>query len=240
MRSVQVRTYGELLDFADGLRATVEFELPVGLRDLVQSIGIPHVEVGAVTVDGEPAPWDRRIEGGEEILVESRYPLSQAPADLRFVADVHLSRLARDLRLFGFDTIWDPELDDPDLVEVSLVEQRFLLTRDLGLLMRGRLRDGTYVRATERRAQLIEVLQRFALRQVVAPFTRCLECSGLIEDLSRDQAIPQIPESVAARHDRFSTCHDCGRVYWPGSHHDRMARFVREVADELAGEVHAG
>lgn len=234
MRSVQVQISGPLRDFADGSStANVEFELPVGLRDLIQSTGIPHVEVGAVTVDGELADWSRRIDGGEEILLQSRYPLTHPPADPRFVADVHLARLARDLRLFGFDAIWDSELDDPDLVEVSLADHRILLTRDLGLLMRSRLREGTYVRATEHRAQLMEVLRRFELRSVLAPFTRCLECNGLIAEIPKGEATQRVPESVAARHDRFTTCRDCRRVYWPGSHHDRLARIVQDVSAVL-------
>jgi uncharacterized protein with PIN domain len=212
---------------------TVEFELPVGLRDLVQSTGIPHVEVGSITVDAEPAEWDRRIEGGEEIHLEARYPLNDPPADPRFVADVHLARLARHLRLFGFDTVWDPDLDDPDLVEVSVAERRTLLTRDLGLLMRNRLTKGTFVRAIDPREQLIEILERFALRTVLAPFTRCLECNGLLEDMPKDAATPRVPVPVAVRHDRFTTCQDCDRIYWPGSHHARMATLVRQITAGL-------
>jgi uncharacterized protein with PIN domain len=241
MRTARFWLSGDLRYFEarDGGSA-VPFELPVGLRDLVQSVGIPHVEVGSVSVDGEPAEWDQRIDDGAVIEVHSRYPLSSPPEEPKFVTDVHLARLARYLRLFGFDVVWDPDLDDPDLVGISLAEHRFLLTRDLGLLMRGRLRDGTYVRATDPREQILEILERFALRTVIAPFTRCLACNGLLEELPNSEAASRVPESVAKRHDRFTTCRDCGRVYWPGSHHDRMARIVQEVVASLTDEPHPG
>ncbi len=222
--------------FPDSAVVAAEFELPVGLRDLIQSIGIPHVEVGEVTVDGETAGWDRRIDDGAVIVLRSRYPLATPPIHPRFVADVHLARLARHLRLFGFDTVWDDSLDDPALVECSVEQHRFLLTRDLGLLMRGRLRDGTYVRSIDPGDQLVEVLGRFALRDSIRPFTRCLACNGVIQPADDEAVGRRVPESVRNRHDRFTTCPDCGRVYWPGTHHERMTRLVEEVIGRLNAE----
>jgi uncharacterized protein with PIN domain len=219
-----------------GDACSAEFELPVGLRDLIQSVGIPHVEVGEVTVDGEMAGWGRRIDDGAVIVLRSRYPLAAPPIHPRFVADVHLARLARHLRLLGFDTVWDESLDDPALVECSVEQHRFLLTRDLGLLMRRRLRDGSYVRSIHPRDQLVEVLGRFALRDSIRPFTRCLACNGVIEVVTDSAVRERVPESVRSRHDRLTTCSDCGRVYWPGTHHERMTRLVEEVIGRLNAE----
>ncbi len=233
MRSASLAIDRDLSAFAGGqecfLPATVTFELPVGLRDLIQSVGIPHVEVGEVTVDGKRAGWEHRVDDGAVIEVRSRYPLAAPPEDPRFVADVHLARLARHLRLFGFDTAWDEALDDPALVECSLAEGRFLLTRDLGLLMRGRLRDASYIRSIHPRDQLVEVLRRFALRDGIRPFTRCLSCNGVIQPADGALVGRRVPESVRNRHNRFTSCAECGRVFWAGSHYRRMAHLVAEV-----------
>jgi uncharacterized protein len=103
------------------------------------------------------------------------------PLALRFVLDVHLGRLAELLRLVGFDTPYANNLDDEDLAALAVSGPRWLLTRDRGLLMRRESTHGYLVRATDPRRQLAEVARRFALADVLAPFTRCARCNGLLE-----------------------------------------------------------
>lgn len=207
----------------------VEFELPTGLRDVIQSSGIPHVELGRVTVNGKPADWSARVDDGDMIEAWSRYPLAQPAPEPRFVLDVHLGRLAHYLRLFGFDTAHRSDAADPELVEQSVAESRILLTRDRGLLMRGTLAAGSFVRATDRHEQITEVLDRFALRAVTAPLTRCLACNGSLQQLSTTEAAPLVPASVAEAHTEFTTCPGCGRVFWKGSHYRRLLAIIDQA-----------
>jgi uncharacterized protein with PIN domain len=207
----------------------VEFELPVGLRDLVQSVGVPHVEVEAVTVDGEPSAWTRVIDDGCRIDGEARYPLAAPPARVGFLLDAHLGRLAGYLRLLGLDASDDPAADDPELVERSVAEERILLTRDKALLRHGGLRDGTFVRAVDPVQQASEVVDRFALRAILGPFTRCMACNTLLEAISSSRAAPHVPASVIQRHDRYMRCPGCNRVYWEGSHHRRLTALVERI-----------
>lgn len=205
----------------------VSFELPVGLRDIVQSLGVPHVEVGGVTVDGQSARWDRLIDGGETIEVRPRYPLDHPPEPPEFLLDVHLGRLARNLRLLGVDAEHDPEAGDPELAAAARRTGRILLTRDRGLLMRAEVPRGSYVRSTDPVEQTVEVVGRFRLRGVLAPFTRCLLCNVELAGAGLDH--PGIPDRVRARETSFRQCPSCDRVYWEGTHTDRLRDLVDEV-----------
>lgn len=225
--------HGALGDFLPRARRDVAFdlafELPVGLRDLIQSTGVPHVEVDRIEINGAAADWSRVVDDGARVEVHPRYPLEAAPAKPRFLLDAHLGKLTGYLRLVGFDSAHDPEVDDPALVEWSLDEDRWLLTRDRGLLMHGSLRCGSYVREIEPVSQAVEVVRRFALRSVAAPFTRCMACNGVLGSAGPNDVAGRVPAGVAARHSEFRRCPDCERVYWEGSHHRRLRTLVREI-----------
>jgi uncharacterized protein with PIN domain len=221
---------GALADFLPRERRgdtfEVLFELPPGLRDLVQSVGVPHVEVGTTTVDGEPAAWSRRVDDGAVVEAHPRYPLSEAPDCARFLADAHLGRLTAYLRLAGIDVLHDPALDDPALVSCSVDEERILLTRDRQLLMIAALQRGSYVRSTDPPRQAVEVVRRFALSSHLLPFTRCMVCNCELEQITAAEAGGRVPPAVLTSHDAFRRCPGCERVYWEGSHHARLQRLV--------------
>ena len=183
-----------------------------------------------MTVDGEGAGWGRRISGGERIVAEPRYPLPDPLLDPRFVLDGHLGTLARDLRLLGFDTWYESTVDDEELVAVSLGEDRVLLTRDHGLLMRSALRAASYIRATDPDAQTLEVLDRFRLGAVVTPFRRCLACNGSLVDATAAHVAAAVDPAIAARFQSFRRCPECARVYWEGTHYEHLARRVAALA----------
>jgi uncharacterized protein with PIN domain len=149
--------------------------------------------------------------------------------DPRFVADGHLGKLARHLRMAGFDTLWSSEWDDDEIVDISTVQKRTILTRDKGMLRRGEVDRGYFVRATESEAQLDEVVRALQLEGLLAPFTRCRECNTLLEDVERESVLDRLPEKVRALYTRFRHCRGCGRVYWEGSHYERMRGLLDRV-----------
>lgn len=228
MRTATIELHGALVDFTTP-ETEVAFELPLGLRDLIQSLGVPHVEVAAVIVDGEQALWSRRISGGECIVAEPRYPLSMPLPDPRFVLDGHLGILARDLRLLGFDTWYQRTVDDAELVSVSVGEGRVLLTRDRELLMRSALEAASYVRAVDPEEQIVEVLGRFHLGNAVRPFRRCLACNGRLAAATSAQVVADVDPNIAARFQSFRRCSNCGRMYWEGTHYEHLARRVESL-----------
>jgi uncharacterized protein with PIN domain len=225
--------HGALGDFLPPERREVEFgiafELPAGLRDLIQSTGVPHVEVDRVLVGGEEAGWDRVVDDGDRIEAFPRYPLAEPPGDPRFLLDVHLGRLARSLRLAGLDTVHHRDAADPALVAASVEEGRILLTRDRGLLMHAALRSGSFVRATDPVEQAVEVVGRFALRDALAPFSRCTVCNHLLVEVPKQAAAGRVPDAVLEAHDEFRRCPGCNRLYWRGSHQTRLEALIRRM-----------
>lgn len=240
---VETRFYAELNDLLPrdrrGLAFTVEVAPGTTVKDLAESLGVPHTEIDVILVNDEPVGLAHRIGDGdrvsvypmfETIDVTSLVPLRPAPLDPpRFALDVHLGKLARGLRLLGFDTRWNSHASDEELVQTALGEHRILLTRDRGLLKRSAVTHGYLVRETAWRAQTQEVLRRFDLFEAIEPFRRCLECNGQLEPVAKADVEDQLSARTRREYDEFRRCLGCGRIYWRGSHFDRL----RTVVDDL-------
>jgi len=238
--SVEVRCYEELNGFLPPQLRKRPFPRPLHrgqtVKNLVESLGIPHTEVDLVLVNGQSVDFRHRLADGDRVSV---YPVFEAldistftrvrPRPLRtvcFVLDVHLGRLARLLRLAGFDSLYANDLDDRGLSRISRREGRILLTRDRGLLMRAEVTHGYCLRSPDPPAQLAEVIARFDLARSLSPFTLCLVCNRLLQALPRRRARELVPPRVARRYRRFRACPACGRVYWRGSHWENMRRYL--------------
>jgi uncharacterized protein with PIN domain len=163
-------------------------------------------------------------------------PLSRVRAEplrnLRFVLDVHLGRLAAYLRMAGLDALYRNYASDPELARIVRCDRRVLLTRDRYLLMRTEVDRGYWVRSTEPRHQLLEILKRFDLSRALQPFTRCMECNSILRPVAREAVLARLPAG-AARHESFHRCEQCGRIYWQGSHHARMSRLLEWITANL-------
>jgi hypothetical protein len=145
---------------------------------------------------------------------------------VRFVADGHVAALARYLRLLGFDTLCDQGWDDPRLAAIAAGEGRVLLTRDRGLLKRRAVEHGVLVGSDDPEAQLVEVVRRLGLAGRIRPFSRCMRCNGLLDDVGKDEVAAQLEPASRAHVDRFRRCRTCGQVYWQGSHHPHLVELV--------------
>lgn len=244
---VEVRAYAELNDFlAPEIRgATVRrpFRPHQTVKDVLEAMGIPHTEIDLILVNGEPADFDHRPTAGDRIAA---YPMFEAldvgsttrlrPVPLReprFVVDVNLGRLARLLRVLGFDVWWSSDADDATLAHVSLDEQRILLTRDRGLLKRRAITHGLFVHSQDPEEQTLEVIRRLDLRQRLAPLTRCLQCNGKLAAVAKHEVIDQLEPLTRQYYEEFSRCAECGRIYWAGSHHARLVGLVERLRRQL-------
>jgi uncharacterized protein len=217
----------------------VTFDVPRAVKDAIESCGVPHTEVALVLVDGTSVGFEHRLTGGEHVAVYphfSRIPVKAVskvePEPLpapRFVADVHLGRLAEKLRLLGFDTLYRNDYDDDELVRISVADARWLLTRDRGLLMRSAVTHGYLLRSDDPTEQVVEVLRRFDLAADAQPFRRCARCNGLIEPVDKAEVIHLLERGTRERHDEFTRCGGCGQVYWGGSHMGSLDPYVDEV-----------
>lgn len=240
---VELRFYAELGDLLAperrGSPVVFRFDVAPTVKDAIESLGVPHTEVDVVLADGEPVGWDHRLVDGERIAV---YPVFEAldvgpigrlrPEPLReprFVVDVHLATLARDLRLLGFDTLYGNDWDDDRLARLSVDEHRTLLTRDRGLLKRRAITHGVLVRAEDPDDQVVEVLHRLQLHDRTRPFTRCLACNAVPDEVDTAAVADRVPADVARSQPRVRVCPGCRRIYWRGSHSDRLAARVAAI-----------
>jgi uncharacterized protein with PIN domain len=181
--------------------------------------------------------WGDRIAAYpmfEALDIGSTAQLRPVPLrDPRFVIDVNLGRLARLLRVLGFDVWWSSDADDQTLADVSLGQQRILLTRDRGLLKRRAITHGLFVRSDHPEEQTLDVIRRLDLAQRLAPFTRCVRCNGRLVAVTKDEVIDHLEPLTRRYYEDFSRCTECGRIYWPGSHSARLVSFVEGLRDQL-------
>jgi uncharacterized protein with PIN domain len=242
MRRATFRFYAELNDFlppGDRHREVVRsFPDSPSVKDQIEACGVPHTEVDLVLVNGRSVGFDHHLSDGDRVSV---YPVFEALdvtplvhlrpkplREIRFVLDTHLGKLARRLRLLGFDAIWRRDATDAELVSLSLSERSILLTRDRGLLKRREITHAAAVRATDPRRQLLEIVERFDLARSAAPFTRCLACNGGLVSVPKENVLDRIPPETRLHYDEFKTCTSCARVFWWGPH----ARRLREIVEE--------
>jgi uncharacterized protein len=243
MKRVEVRFYAQLNDFLlpsqQARQLTWNFEVPGSVKDMIESLGVPHTEVDLILANGEPVDFDHRLQDGDKIAVYpafrsldlspvthlQRHPL-RSP---QFIADTHLGRLAAYLRMLGFDTLYSNGYQDEELAKRSAREERILLTRDTGLLMRTIVGRGYYLRAIHPAKQVLEVLERFDLTPLLKPFSRCMHCNALLQATSKEAVSDRLLPETKQYYDEFFICPDCDRIYWKGSHYQRMQRFIESL-----------
>jgi uncharacterized protein with PIN domain len=218
------------------------FLVPASVKDAIESFGVPHTEVDLVLVNAESSSFSRLILDGDRVAV---YPVFEGlditpllrlrPLPLReprFVLDVHLGRLAAYLRMLGLDAAYRNCAADPELVRQSIDERRILLTRDRGLLKHSALTHGYWLRETASRQQLAEVVRRFDLAHHIQPFTRCMACNEPLRVAVREDVRGRVPPRIADIQHEFLQCPGCRRVYWRGTHYERMCRWIEELIND--------
>jgi uncharacterized protein with PIN domain len=197
------------------------------LKHLIESLGVPHTEVGQALVDGQPVNLAHITQDGEQVEVWPATP--GCPIEPRFLLDSHLGKLTAHLRMLGFDCQYRNDYEDAELVELAEKQNRILLTRDRRLLMRKVVRYGYCPRSLEPDQQLVEVVRRFDLRDKLQPFHRCLRCNAPLESVSKEAVLERLEPLTKKYFDEFAICRDCDQVYWKGSHYERMQRLIRRV-----------
>lgn len=242
--SFTIRFYEELNDFLHYSRKKKAFNFILTgkrtIKDIIESLGIPHTEVDLILANQKPVQFDYHPVKDDFISV---YPVFEAidisrinllrPKPLRetkFVLDVHLGTLAKYLRLLGFDTFYRNNLEDSEIIDLSVTGQRIILTRDLFILKNGKVTHGYFVRETNPKKQILEIIRRFDLNDQFNPFTRCLECNGIISAVAKSEIEMDIRENTRKAFQEFYQCRICKKVYWKGSHYEKMMKVVENLS----------
>jgi len=246
MHKVYLRFYEELNDFLPEERRKKQFAHQfidrTSIKDLIESLGVPHTEVDLILVNSKSVDFKYLINDEDDISV---YPIFESfdisnvqhlrPKPLRnpkFVADVHLGRLTRYLRMMGLDVLYENIFDDDEIVLISLNEKRAILTKDRGILKRNGVTHGYFVRSTIVEVQAKEVIKRFDLQKEIKEFTRCIECNDLLKPVEKETIIHQLPPKVATTQNEFYGCPSCKKTYWKGTHYQRMLSFIKRLRSE--------
>ena len=210
-----------------------------GVKDPIETMGIPHTEVDVVLANGRSVGFDYQLAHGDTIAVyppDSAIPavplvrlspILTAPA--RFVLDVHLGSLARRMRLLGFDTLYRNDFADAELLRLSLEQGRILLTRDLGILKHRRLVFGALVRSDYVNEQVQQILTRYRLFDQIRPWLRCMACNGLVEPVAKGEILHRLEPLTRRYYDEFRRCTACRRLYWRGSHHEKIEKWLASM-----------
>ena len=216
-------------------RSAVRTDGSSSLGHVVESLGVPLTEVGALLVDGRPVgnahvPADR-----EQVSVLGVERPQRLPGPARFLPDVHLGTLARRLRLLGVDAAYENlDIGDPALATRSAAEQRVMLSRDRGLLRRREIWAGAYVYSHRPEEQLKDVLSRFA--PPLDPWTRCTACNGVLRAADKESLHDRLHDGTQRSFDAYAQCDDCGQVYWRGAHHAHLEEIVAQALRGQPGE----
>ena len=240
---IYIRFYEELNDFIpEGnkkKRFLHKFTDRTSVKDLIESLRVPHTEVDLILVNNKSVGFDYIINDGDDISV---YPVFESldisdiqhlrPKPLRepkFVADVHLGSLTKYLRMIGLDVLYRNDFNDDEIVRISLNEKRVILTKDRGILKRNEVTHGYWLRSTKVKEQAIEVLKRFDLKNQINEFSRCIECNQLLTPVPKEKIINELPEKVAYTQNEFYRCKSCKKIFWKGTHYHEMLSFIQSV-----------
>lgn len=251
MARAQLRFYEELNDYLPPERRrrtfAADFDTTCPVRHLIETHGVPHTEIEIILINGVSVGLEAAVHDGDRVSVYPMFealdvsPLlrlrPQALRESRFFADAQLGRLARYLRLLGFDTLYENALDDADLVYRAVKDRRIILSRDRALLMHRGVRHGCHIRQVDPMEQLTHVVRRCDLVQSCRPFTRCMECNDQIRSVKKQQVVAMLEPETAAGFDEFWQCPGCNRIYWKGSHYARLQKLVSTVLAQACRRV---
>lgn len=246
IRTSYFRFYEELNDFLPKQFKKEIFPFTFcgtpSVKNIIETIGVPHPEVDLILVNGDSVGFEYLLSGDEQVSV---YPVFESfditpviklrPKPLRkirFIVDVNLGKLAKKLRLLGFDTLYRNDLDDDDIVKLSVSEKRIILTRDIGILKCGTVTHGTWIRNDDPAVQLFEVIERLQLKSLFNPFSRCSQCNGLLNSVKKEKLKGRIPPDTFYYYDTFWECRDCNHIYWEGSHFEKITDWIKELKGE--------
>jgi hypothetical protein len=243
MGLVNIEFLDELNDFLPQRKRdqllSCEFNGNPSIKHLIESFGIPHPEVGLILVNERSVDFSYQVQPGDEALI---YPASpdfdrlsglflegNLTIEPRFILDNHLGKLATYLRILGFDANYHNDYQDDELAKVTVDEDRILLTRDRQLLMRKTIHYGYWVRSLLPEEQIVEIIRRFALPDLITPFRRCLRCNIPLEPVEKNSILHRLEPLTNKYFREFHACPTCDRIYWKGSHYDRMVKLIARV-----------
>jgi len=241
----EFRFYAELNDFLPPVqrKRTIQYRFSghPGIKDPIEVFGVPHTEVELIIVNAESVGFNYQLQTGDRVAVYPVFKSLDTPPLLRlrekiapkprFVLDVNLGKLAKFMRLLGFDSLYRNDFKDKEVVNIAVTEHRIVLTRDRRLLFAKNISYGYWVRAVNVESQVVEVLRRFDLHSSIHAFVRCLVCNGELVPVAKADILDRLEPKTRLYYELFHHCVDCRRIYWEGSHMEGMRRHLADYSN---------
>jgi uncharacterized protein with PIN domain len=238
--AVELNFHSDLPRFLKSKKSRVGRELNerTSVKDVIEACGVPHTEVDLILINDQLTGFENVLTQDAVVDVygldsdrvtffpENRLQVRQIR---KFVADGHLGKLVRDLRLLGIDVTYDRDAQDRQLVETAQKEERALLTRDRRLLMHSAVRHGYYPRSQQPFEQATEVLRRFDLSAAIRPFSRCIRCNQPLQPVAKAKVLDRLEPLTKIYYEQFHNCSGCGQIYWSGSHFDKLRDRIEKL-----------
>ena len=245
--SAVFRFYEELNDFLPSRHKkqykVFFFKGTPSIKDAIEAQNVPHTEVDLILVNGNPADFNYKLQSGDRVSI---YPVFESfdigPVkrctgeplrETKFILDVHLGKLAKLLRMTGFDTLYRNDFEDNEIIKEAMAQNRIILTRDRGILKNSLVKKGYYIRSQKPKEQLKEVINRFQLHSAIRFLCRCIACNSIIQEVEKKDVRKNLKRGTMIHFEKFFKCDSCGRIYWEGSHYDRMVNYYKELRSEL-------
>lgn len=238
--------------FHVGVRDLLRVEAPDGrvvypltrrssIKDIIEALGVPHVEVGRIVAEGREHDFHLIPEVGDRLEI---YPFTRDVSiltptllrsepftnDVLFLADSTVLRLARNLRMAGVDTEIAPNGGLREIAGAAGRMQRIILTRNRDLLKIGTVVFGQLLRSEDHLVQLAEVIDRYDMLTRLRPFSRCLHCNSILAHVAKEEILALLLPLTRKYYHDFKRCMVCRRIYWRGSHHQRMLEMLRNLS----------
>ncbi len=239
------RFYEELNDLLPKHRRktdfAAEFEGKRSVKDMIESLGVPHTEVDLILANGKSVNFSYIIQDGDRISVypvfeslniENVTRLRTLPLrKTRFIADINLGDVVRYMRVFGLDVFFDPSLSSLEIITISKAQNRIILTKSKKLLKYKEVSHGILIRPGTTTEQIAHIIGYLDIRDRIKPFSRCLICNSLLENIPKKEIEDRIPPKTKELCDEYAQCRKCDKIYWKGTHYIRM----KQVIDEMLG-----
>lgn len=226
---------------------TYNFERRASVKDVIESLGVPHPLIGRLIINGRESSFAPVLQDKDvveisplAIPVNPLVPTLLRPEPiekLAFVADANVGKLALHLRLLGFDTLYGGAEKDAAIAATVHSRKRILLTRDSSLLKRKIICHGYLLRSHDPAAQLLEVVRLYDLAGRSKPLSRCIACNGLLVWISKEAILDRLEPLTRKYFQDFHTCQQCGKIYWPGSHREKLDAFILYILNEAGRPV---
>ncbi len=243
MYKVTLRFYEELNDFLPPHRKKtdfdVSFEIKRSIKDLIESLGVPHTEIDLILVNGSSVDFNYIPKDNERISVYPSFEsidithvtrLRKKPLRrTRFIADNNIGNIVRYMRALGFDVYYDPKLIGRDLVDAARKDKRIILTKSRNLLKFKGVTHGIFLRPGTTEQQIRSVVDYLDIRAEIREFSRCLCCNGILEAIPKETISERIPQKTRAFCHEYAYCSACDKIYWEGTHVNEMRKVLDRI-----------